>query len=294
MFRPILLAALAPAAYLLLCACVGALAAYPLALALHGAVPLHVVIGRLSQGLLFVGIPPVMRGLGLRWADFGFPARPGLFLKQVAVGFGLGLAMLGLHAVALVLLDIRVPNPAKIATAAQIQQAALNALLTACAVALAEEPLFRGFFLGALNKAVPKLAAIAICGFYFALLHFLKTGIRPEFADIHWYTGLPVALDAFVQLPGRIQPDSFLALFIAGILLALLRLSGRDRLGYCIGLHAGWVFVIKFARALTKGNPNAELGFLVGGYDGVIGYLAAAWMAVLILGLGWWNRRAAF
>lgn len=294
MFRhPLTGAALAfvlPAAYLLSCAFCGALLAYPLALLLHGSMPLHVLVGRLSQGFLFVGMVPVMRRVGLRWAEFGFPAPFWRVFQQVAVGFGCGALMLGLHALALVLLDIRVLNPEKIATAAQIQKTALNAFLTAIAVALAEEPLFRGFFLGVLRKAVPTLSAIAICSFYFASLHFLKTGFRPDFADIHWYTGFPVALDGFAQLPGRVRPDSFLALFTAGVLLAAIRLSGPGRLGYCIGMHAGWVFVIKFTRALTQANPDSALIFLVGGYDGVIGYLASAWMSLLILGLWVWHR----
>ncbi len=287
-----LLAALAPAAYLLLCAGGGALLGYPLLLALHGSMPLHVLIGRCSQGLLFLGMWPITRRAGLRASDFGFPARLGAFFKQVGLGFGLGAAMLGLHALALVLLDIRVVNPERIASAAGVQRFALNALLTGFAVAFLEEPLFRGFLLGSLAKAMPKFAAVAVCSLYFAVLHFLKTGIRPEFAEVQWYTGFPVAFDAFTHLFQRIQFDSFLALFGGGVLLCLVRLMRPGNLGYCVGMHAGWVFVIKFTRSLTKGNPNESLGVLVGGYDGVIGYLSASWIAVLIV-LLWVSNRTA-
>jgi membrane protease YdiL (CAAX protease family) len=282
---------LAPAAYLLLCALAGALLGYPLVLALHGAAPLHVVIGRLGQGLLFVGAWPLMRRLGMRFAEFGLGADWRRFLRQAGIGFGLGVAMLGLHALGLVLLDIRVINPERIASAQAILKSARNALLTGLAVAVVEEILFRGFLLGALAKAAPKAAAAAICSFYFAALHFLKPAFRPEFTDLHWYTGLQVTLDAFLRLPERIQPDAFLALFAAGLLLAAIRLMRPGNLGYCIGMHAGWVFVIKLARSLTWGNPNENLILLVSGYDGVIGYLSAGWTALLLAGLWTWGHR---
>lgn len=261
----------------------GAVLGYPLVLALHGAMPLHVLIGRLSQACLFLGMWPIARHLALRKVDFGFPVGWGRLLKQVGLGWLLGVALLGTHALVLVLLDIRIGNPAKLASLNGVVNSGLKALWTGLAVACLEEPLFRGFLLGSLVKVTPRLAAMAICSLYFAVLHFLKTDIRPEFAEVRWYTGFPVAFDAFIHLFEKIQLDTFLALFGAGMLLALVRLWQPGYLGYCIGIHAGWVFVIKFTRSLTKANINEPWLFLVGQYDGVIGYLAAAWMAVLVL-----------
>jgi hypothetical protein len=56
-------------------------------------------------------------------------------------------------------------------------------------------------------------------------------------------------------------------------------------LGYCYGLHAGWVFVIKTAKALTMAVPDSPRAFLVGDYDRFVGYLSAAWTFVLIAAL---------
>lgn len=289
--RLFLIALLAPAVYLLLSALLGALLGYPLVLLLHGALPLHVLMGRISQVFLFLGVWPLARALRLGWADFGFSGGWRRVLRQIGIGFGLGLAMLGLHALALVALDIRVVNPERLGSVSQILGYARTALLTGLGVALVEEPLFRGFLLGGLNRVAPGIAAVAICSLYFASLHFVKPGLQPEFADVQWYTGFPVALDAFARFPERVHLDSFLALFCAGMLLGIVRLMRPGNLGYCIGIHAGWVFVIKFTRALTKGNPYENLVVLVSAYDGVIGYLATAWMAPLVLGLWVWSRR---
>ncbi|CAL1240350.1 CPBP family intramembrane glutamic endopeptidase [Candidatus Methylocalor cossyra] len=278
-----LLPALAPASYLLACAILGALLAYPLALALDGRVPLPVLVGRLTQGMLLIGMVAVLRRPPLRAVDLGFPSRPGRLLRQLLVGFGLGVAMLGLHVLVLVALDIRTVDLARLAAPARLWEGLWKALATGLAVAFLEEPLFRGLLLGGLVRATPRAFAVVVCSLYFAALHFLKTDLQPAFAELRWYSGVPLVLDAFRQWPARIQPDTFLALLSAGILLALVRLRRPGNLGYCIGLHAGWVFVIKATRAFTRANPEESLIVLVGHYDGVIGYLAAAWMALIII-----------
>ncbi len=79
--------------------------------------------------------------------------------------------------------------------------------------------------------------------------------------------------------------DSFVALLLVGIFLGLVR-RRTGHIGWCIGLHAGWVFVIQVARALTADDPTAPLAWLTGDYDGIIGWLAAVWIGALALWLG--------
>jgi membrane protease YdiL (CAAX protease family) len=74
--------------------------------------------------------------------------------------------------------------------------------------------------------------------------------------------------------------DSMAALFVAGLFLALVR-ERTGHIGGCVGLHAGWVLVIQVTRQVTDGDPDSELSFLVGVYDGTIGWLATAWIGAL-------------
>ena len=67
--------------------------------------------------------------------------------------------------------------------------------------------------------------------------------------------------------------DSFIALATLGVLLAMVRLRTGAIAG-CIGLHAAGVCAIVVLRDTTVVNRNAQLGFLVGTYDGVIGWAA--------------------
>jgi hypothetical protein len=68
--------------------------------------------------------------------------------------------------------------------------------------------------------------------------------------------------------------SSMAALFMVGVFLALVR-EHTGHIAWGIGLHAGWVFVIQVTRRMTDGNPEAPAAFLVGTYDGIIGWLAA-------------------
>ena len=57
----------------------------------------------------------------------------------------------------------------------------------------------------------------------------------------------------------------------------------RGNIALAIGVHAGWVLVIKVGKTLTHKDETAPLAFLSGSYDGVIGWLVTAYLALLIL-----------
>ena len=120
---------------------------------------------------------------------------------------------------------------------------------------------------------------------YFAALHFLRTNLRPGFEEVRWYTGIVLVLDAFSNLP-QIYPDSFLALFAAGAFLGCIRvLAPASGLSYCVGIHAGWVFILKATNPLSQCNLFSPWIRLVSPFDGTLGYFSASWTAVLIVPL---------
>ncbi|MBA2410007.1 MAG: hypothetical protein H0V62_09645 [Gammaproteobacteria bacterium] len=99
--------------------------------------------------------------------------------------------------------------------------------------------------------------------------------------ELEWYSGIAILTHMFEQFaePADI-PDSFLALFAVGMVLALVR-AGMGHIAACIGLHAGGVLVIKLTKDITYADPAATDAFLVGTYDSVIGYLALILIATL-------------
>jgi hypothetical protein len=74
------------------------------------------------------------------------------------------------------------------------------------------------------------------------------------------------------------------ALFLVGILLATVR-ERSGHIGWCVGLHAGSIFTIQVTRHLTDARPSSPHAWLVGDYDGILGWLASAWIGLLVLGL---------
>lgn len=271
-------AAVYPLLYLLACAAIAATVAYPLFLFIGGddGRDLRVLVSRGGQVFLILGLYFIAKRLRLGWAELGFDRA---FPRQWGLGLGLGVLMLGLHVLGLLALDIRGVN-LDMPHGGRLFAVLGKALATGVAVALLEEIIFRGVLFAALKKTAGPIAAVLISAFYYAGLHFLGSKWVPP--EVGWGTGFQVAVAGFAHL-SAIPLDAFLALFVAGVMLAYVRNVLPRGLGYCMGLHAGWVFVIKTAKPLSHVMPGAPWAFLVSSYDRVIGYLSAAWLGLLIV-----------
>ncbi len=277
--------ALAPLAILLVAATLAAAFAYPFSLLTAGRIPFHSLVSRSALLLLLASALLIMRQQRLTGADIGFIDSASLFFHQLSRGFGYGLIMLGLQVFMLLALDLRTLDLTPMASANELGSTLLKASLTASLVALIEEPLFRGILLQSLLRRTGRIYAIVVSSVYYAGLHFLHSNIKLKAHAVNWYSGFTVELDAFQQLFDMRNVDSFLALFTVGVFLSGLRTALPKGLGYCIGLHAGWVFIIKFTKAISHDNPHSPWSFLTGSYDGIIGYLTAGWIGVLAIAM---------
>ena len=86
--------------------------------------------------------------------------------------------------------------------------------------------------------------------------------------------------------------DAFLCLLAVGVLLGMVRVC-TGNIAAPIGLHAGWVAVIYVVRAATERDPDAPGAWMLGEFDGFIGWLVLAWTLVLGITLSWWYRPGA-
>ncbi|MGX2040734.1 CPBP family intramembrane glutamic endopeptidase [Methylocaldum sp. MU1018] len=275
------LAALTPLLVVLLCATLAALLAHPVFWVAGGAIGFHTLVNRSGHLLLLLGALAAAKFFDLRRRDIGAGSASELF-RQAAAGIPLGAAMLALHALALIALGVREIDAEALSNVHRLGSIALKSLGIGLLVAIIEETVFRGVLFAALRKTAGTAAAAVISSFYFALLHFLHSDLKPAAAEVEWNTGFRIVGDALSHLSAP-DPSSFLALFLAGAFLAWIRAAFPAGLGYCIGIHAGWVCIIKTTKAATDGVAGGYWSFLAGSYDGMIGYLTAAWMSVLIL-----------
>ncbi len=218
-----------------------------------------------------------------KWQELGFTTNPKQFFIDAGKGLGLGVLIMLPVIAGLLLTENRVIDTGWEVTTYKILSLFLTALLSGVLIALIEETLFRGAMLTAIKKNGSVFFAILASSFIYAMVHFLQPSDDFNSQALNWGSGFALLKDALYPLiQVKIIFDSFIALFLAGALLAIVRLR-CNRIAYCIGIHAGWVLAIKFFKRVTDSNVHSDYAFLTGNYDKVIGYLAAACIAVFII-----------
>jgi membrane protease YdiL (CAAX protease family) len=242
--------------------------------------PFHRVLGRSWQLLLLIGLVLAVRRLGLRSReDWGYGLPRSHFMRQVLAGLAIGLATMLPMSLAMLALGIRTLEPD--VDAAMLLAAIGMGALTGLAVALVEETFFRGLMFRAVFRESGLAVAALATALLYSAIHFLARVRLPQ-DEISWDSGLALLGVAFSRFadPASIV-DSFITLALVGLLLALVRhRTGSIAAG--IGLHMGWVCVIKATTGVTADNADGNWSFLVSSFDGYTGWLVAAWAAILI------------
>ncbi|MEA3276174.1 MAG: CPBP family intramembrane glutamic endopeptidase [Pseudomonadota bacterium] len=269
--------------YLVVCLVLGALLTYPVMQTGWIESDPHRVMGRLAQVFILLGLWPFLKATGLNnRAALGFGTSRSVFLRGVGRGWLMGVAILALLALTLVMLQIRVPDPLSEGWVSSFLKKGLQALIGGLLIGLLEETFFRGALFSAIRRRGGMVSAVAWTAALYALLHFMKPHGLPDGVAFDWAGSWQMFVHVFTGVFQWKHLDSMFALFLVGVFLGLVR-ERTGHIGWCIGLHAGWVFVIQLTRHLTDGNERSPLAFLVGSYDGMIGWLAAGWIGLLAL-----------
>ncbi len=250
--------------------------------------PVHRVMHRVAMLLVLIGLVVLTRRLGLSNREaLGFGVARPAFLQQMALGW-IGGALLMLPLVLLLLvLDIRVVRPDKLSDLIKL---AASGILSGFVIAFIEEIFFRGVLFTAVRRSSGTAVAIIAPSLLYASVHFLGGKLKVPADAVTWHHGFVVLANLFERYADPLGlVDSFLALFMLGILLSLVRLRTGAIAGG-IGLHAAGVATIAVLRATTLVNTqDAQAGF-VGNYDGVIGWAALVWFACIVAVLLWRQR----
>jgi membrane protease YdiL (CAAX protease family) len=243
--------------------------------------PVHRVMNRLAMLFALLGLIFLTRRLRLSHRSaLGYGLPRGAFLRQLGLGWMAGVGLM-LPLVALLLaFDVRQIKPG---LDGDLPPLILEGLISGLVVAFIEETFFRGVLFTAVARTSGALAAIIAPSILYAALHFLGGKLRVPPEDVSWEHGFHVLSRLFERYA---QPlafiDSFLALAMLGVLLALVRLR-TGAIAACIGLHAAGVCTIFILRDTTTVNSGAQLAQIVGSYDGVIGWAALLWFAVIVV-----------
>lgn len=253
-------------------------------------VPTHKFIGRGGMLLALFALWPFLKALNLadkQSLGYALPARE--FRFTLLMGFAVGVLILACLSLALLWLDIRVPHLG--GEAPPLLKIVAQGLLGGLAVGFIEETFFRGAMFSAIrNRGGGAAIATVLPSLLFAALHFIKPQPLPPDAGVTLDTCLASLGSAFPALFRMENLDSFAALFLVGVFLAIVR-NRTGHIAWCIGLHAGWVLVIRVTHKYSHLDPGSSFYRLVGDYDGVTGWLAAGWIGLLAVMVALWPRR---
>jgi uncharacterized protein len=240
--------------------------------------PIHRVMHRVAMLLALIGLFALTRRLRLTDREslgFGVP-RP-TFLRRLLLGWLAGLALMTPLIATLMGLDIREGRAEMPALVTLV----LSGIVSGLTIALIEETFFRGVLYSAVARTSGTIAAIVAPSALYACVHFLGGRLRVPAEDVRWQHGFEVLAKLFERYADPLGlADSWLALFMLGVLLSLVRMR-TGSIAASMGLHAAGVAAIAVLRELTLVNEAAPTAFLVGNYDGVLGWAALCWFGVI-------------
>jgi hypothetical protein len=281
-------------AVILLAGLIGACIAYPAyeltSTFAHWA--FHRVAGRIAMLVLIAELVWLCRHLNLRRKrDFGYSLPWRRFLKASLLWGVIGMATAGVGAAFLLTTGLRIRDPEFTASALSFAHIFLVGVGSGVSVALLEETVFRGAMHTAVERESGPWAAALLTAPLFAVLHFFAKVRIPD-ADLGWGSGFDLLRLSFAPLghPALVF-DSFLSWLTVGLILSLTRaLTGG--IAVAIGLHAGWVIVLRMLQQATASGTSPAYSAWVGHFDGLLGYWLLPWGGAIAAAL--WLTRASW
>jgi CAAX protease family protein len=252
--------------------------------------PFHRVASRIAMLAAAIGLAWLCRHLGIRTKrDFGYGLPRSRFLKVSLLWGAFGIVTACLGAAFLLATQLRaVAEPWPAATITGAGRLLVIGLSSGIAVALIEETVMRGAMHTAIARESGQWSAVLLTAPLFAILHFFaRARIPPD--QLGFGSGFDLLARSFAPLASpSLVFDAFLAWLAVGLVLSLTRvLTGN--IAAAIGLHAGWVVVLRILQESTTRGPGQSEW--VGKFDGLLGFWLLPWAAAIALAL-WLTRRA--
>ena len=256
---------------------------YPLWTVLHPHFdfPFHRLGERIGMLVLLIAVVAASRRLGLNdRTSLGYGIARRTFLREMSLGLALGVATMAMVVALMTALGLLDWTAAAGLGAAGLAKLVALRLSSGLAVAFIEETFLRGAMLTAMEREAGAATAVLATAVVYSATHFFASH-RIAAADVTARSGLDL-LEGTLHLfahPGSIA-DAFLCLFAVGVVLGMVRIQ-TGNIAACIGLHAGWVWVMLVVHDVSQPLRDAPLGFLLSRFDGFVGWLVLAWTILL-------------
>lgn len=242
------------------------------------------VLRRVAMITLAVALYFLLRREGLASKEtLGYGIPRAKFIRHMIWGYVGGILLMLPLTWALFGLDLRTSASAE----SHLIQLFLYGTAQGLVIAFVEETFMRGAMYRVIERESGLRLAILLPAILYAAVHFMDGKLRIPASEMTFVGGLDIAAHTFERYAAPLEiVDSFFALLALGVLLAFVRRKTGAIAGG-IGLHAGGVCVISILHEMSVVNPNASMPWLVGSYDGVIGWLAFVWIGLIAALYGW-------
>src|SRR5580698_1587965 len=184
----------------------------------------------------------------------------------------------------LLLTHLRILDAEFVPSAASYARILLVGIGSGISVALLEETVFRGLMHTAIERQSGAWTAALLTAPLFAVLHFFAK-VRIPAAEVGWGSGFDLLARSFAPLahPALVF-DSFLSWLLVGLILSLTR-SLTGNIAVAVGLHAGWVVVLRMLQEGTGSGDAPGYSLWVGRFDGLLGVWLLPWRACIAAAL---------
>lgn len=156
----------------------------------------------------------------------------------------------------------------------------LRTLPAAILISVIEEGFFRAFLYKRLRRHYPLIAAGLLCSLIYASVHFISPVKTWSYDGFSVFAGFDYLWHVLLRMlsPGLLP--AFFGLFLVGVVLCFV-MERTNSLFLCIGLHSGWVMILKVVKFSTivdeaKVLPGAGMRY----------FLVAqpiAWISILLV-----------
>ena len=215
------------------------------------------------------------------------------FLREISIGLIIGVATMSVVVGIMTALGLLEWTASGTVGAAAFAGLVVKRLLSALSVALIEETFLRGAMLTAIERESGAKVAVLLTAVVYSASHFFASFHIPA-EQVSTWSGVYLLAGTLHQFSHPLDiADAFLCLFAVGVVLGMIRVT-TGNIAACIGLHAGWVWVMLVVHEISQPARTATLSFLLSRFDGFVGWLVLAWTILLGLGLRYFYvRRAA-
>lgn len=202
--------------------------------------------------------------------------------RQLLAGFLAGASILVVVEGTLHLLGMRQMDPDLKAGVLSLALVLVKSLAAGLLVGVIEELTYRGAILEGLLRYSSAGIAVTLGSLLYAAVHFIEFPAFNPQAGLSWFSGVLMLAQGFSAFQGLAIWDSFLTLFLLGLLLSLIRLR-TGNLTACVGLHAGIVTLNKILAYATDYREGSPWGLLVNLPDQPNGLLASGYLLLCLL-----------